>query len=172
MALWRTIVLQVFCNVLSVSFAFQNWCRTLKNVAMGSRKRWSVTARFFCGFGLFVTICTIYLALSPIQEPCKCPTCSQELDLNHNDRSTPIAHLLNSSADSEWGPHRLAVIVPFRDRFEELMEFAPHLHKFLNRQKIRHHIYVVNQVDVLRLVVNFWLVEFFCEFLVSVFWTW
>ena len=52
--------------------------------------------------------------------------------------------------DPTWGQHRLAVIVPFRERFEELMEFAPHLHGFLNRQKIRHKIYVVNQVDILR----------------------
>ena len=48
----------------------------------------------------------------------------------------------------KWsGPHRLAVIVPFRDRWEELLQFAPHIHKFLNRQKVAHDIWVVNQVD-------------------------
>ncbi len=45
------------------------------------------------------------------------------------------------------GPHQLAVVVPFRDRFEELLEFAPHIHSFLDRQRIRHQIWVVNQAD-------------------------
>lgn len=46
-----------------------------------------------------------------------------------------------------WGPHRLAVLVPFRERFEELLVFVPHMHNFLNRKKIRHHIFILNQVD-------------------------
>lgn len=49
-----------------------------------------------------------------------------------------------------WGEHNLAVIVPFRDRFEELLQFVPYIHAFLNEQKIRHTIYVINQVDKLR----------------------
>lgn len=57
---------------------------------------------------------------------------------------------LHESDNPEWGAHRLAIIVPFRDRFEELMEFAPHLHTYLNEQKIRHKIFIVNQVDILR----------------------
>ncbi|XP_077992123.1 beta-1,4-galactosyltransferase 7-like [Glandiceps talaboti] len=47
-------------------------------------------------------------------------------------------------------PHKLAIIVPFRDRLEELLEFAPYLHNFLEEQKVRHHIYVINQVDTHR----------------------
>ncbi|XP_055284935.1 beta-1,4-galactosyltransferase 7 isoform X2 [Moschus berezovskii] len=49
-----------------------------------------------------------------------------------------------------WGPHRLAVLVPFRERFEELLVFVPHMHRFLSRKKIPHHIYVLNQVDHFR----------------------
>uniref|UniRef100_A0A8C0MDS4 Beta-1,4-galactosyltransferase n=1 Tax=Canis lupus familiaris TaxID=9615 RepID=A0A8C0MDS4_CANLF len=52
--------------------------------------------------------------------------------------------------DASWGPHRLAVLVPFRERFEELLVFVPHLHRFLSRKKIPHHIYVLNQVDHFR----------------------
>uniref|UniRef100_A0A8C5KWS5 Beta-1,4-galactosyltransferase 7 n=2 Tax=Jaculus jaculus TaxID=51337 RepID=A0A8C5KWS5_JACJA len=52
--------------------------------------------------------------------------------------------------DASWGSHRLAVLVPFRERFEELLVFVPHMHRFLSRKKIRHHIYVLNQVDHLR----------------------
>lgn len=45
---------------------------------------------------------------------------------------------------------RLAIIVPFRDRFEELLQFVPHMNKFLSAQHIPHHIFVVNQVDRFR----------------------
>lgn len=43
--------------------------------------------------------------------------------------------------------HVLAVIVPFRDRFDELIEFVPHLGRFLDGQRVAHRIYVANQVD-------------------------
>lgn len=52
--------------------------------------------------------------------------------------------------DESWGPHRLAVLVPFRERFEELLVFVPHMHRFLSKKKIQHHIYVLNQVDHFR----------------------
>ena len=52
--------------------------------------------------------------------------------------------------DAMWGEHRLAVIVPFRDRFDELLEFVPHMHRFLNAQHVRHRIFVVSQADSLR----------------------
>ncbi|XP_033102897.1 beta-1,4-galactosyltransferase 7-like [Anneissia japonica] len=51
---------------------------------------------------------------------------------------------------SKWDPHVLAIIVPFRERFEELLQFVPYMHKFLNMQKIRHEFYIVNQVDSYR----------------------
>ena len=43
--------------------------------------------------------------------------------------------------------HKLGVIVPFRDRLEELLEFVPYMSKFLNEQSITFHVYVINQVD-------------------------
>ncbi|GFS65880.1 beta-1,4-galactosyltransferase 7 [Nephila pilipes] len=68
--------------------------------------------------------------------------------LSSNCPQTAIYRTENEQ--DSWGPHRLAVIVPFRDRFEELLQFVPHIHHFLNKQKIRHTIYVINQVDKLR----------------------
>lgn len=56
-----------------------------------------------------------------------------------------------SKGDNQaWGPHKMVVIVPFRDRFEEMLEFAPHLHDYLVKKHLRHEIVVVNQVDDLR----------------------
>lgn len=37
--------------------------------------------------------------------------------------------------------------MPFRDRFEELLQFVPHMRTFLTDQRIPHQIYVINQVD-------------------------
>lgn len=42
------------------------------------------------------------------------------------------------------------MLVPFRERFEELLVFVPHMHRFLSRKKVPHHIYVLNQVDHFR----------------------
>ncbi|XP_065217720.1 xylosylprotein 4-beta-galactosyltransferase-like [Planococcus citri] len=40
--------------------------------------------------------------------------------------------------------HVLCVLVPFRNTFEELLEFIPHMNDFLNRQKIKFYFIVVN----------------------------
>lgn len=48
------------------------------------------------------------------------------------------------------GEHKLAIVVPFRDRFDELQLFVPHISKFLINKKINFNIYIVNQVDQYR----------------------
>ncbi|XP_028315406.1 beta-1,4-galactosyltransferase 7 [Gouania willdenowi] len=59
----------------------------------------------------------------------------------------PAEGRASAEDDPTWGPHRLALIVPFRERFDELMVFVPFIHTFLNQKKIRHKILVINQVD-------------------------
>lgn len=46
--------------------------------------------------------------------------------------------------------HRLAIIIPFRDRFEELLEFVPHLSRFLTAQGVAYRFIVINQGDRFR----------------------
>lgn len=46
--------------------------------------------------------------------------------------------------------HRLAIVVPFRERTNELLRLVPHLHQFLRRQAICHRFYIINQVDKYR----------------------
>ena len=48
------------------------------------------------------------------------------------------------------GDHKLCILVPFRDRFEELLEFAPYINKFLTKQNVDHEIYILHQVDKYR----------------------
>jgi xylosylprotein 4-beta-galactosyltransferase len=70
---------------------------------------------------------------------------------------TKIHHEWNDPKDydhPEWGMHKLAIIVPFRDRFDELLEFVPHMQKYLTKKKVRHKIFVINQQDSFRLVFN------------------
>ncbi|XP_031732049.1 beta-1,4-galactosyltransferase 7 [Anarrhichthys ocellatus] len=59
----------------------------------------------------------------------------------------PAVDQASLADDPSWGPHRLALIIPFRERFDELMVFVPFMHTFLNKKKIRHKIIVINQVD-------------------------
>ena len=67
-----------------------------------------------------------------------------EGDLNdfHVDDVVAEARLMPASASE----HKLAVVVPFRDRFDELMEFVPHISAFLRAKQIHFHVFVINQV--------------------------
>ncbi|VDL44371.1 unnamed protein product [Hymenolepis diminuta] len=46
--------------------------------------------------------------------------------------------------------HTLAIIVPFRDRFTNLLFFLPHMHNYLNQKGISHTFYIINQADDFR----------------------
>lgn len=74
-------------------------------------------------------------------ENCNCPS-SGITQIQYVN--IPVKHKKFSSK------HNLAVLVPFRDRFEELLEFAPYMHNFLNKQRINHEIFILNQVDTFR----------------------
>ncbi|KAF4518452.1 hypothetical protein B566_EDAN002107 [Ephemera danica] len=82
--------------------------------------------------GLATTLlAALLLGLSPMSTPaCTCPSTIQP------------SHLSSPSQ------HRLAVLVPFRDRFDELLDFVPHMSNFL--RNLDHHIFVLNQVDHFR----------------------
>ncbi|XP_074603145.1 beta-1,4-galactosyltransferase 7 [Brevipalpus obovatus] len=51
---------------------------------------------------------------------------------------------------SKMESHVLAVLIPFRDRFSELMILVPHLHRFLTNQKLTFTLNIINQNDSLR----------------------
>ena len=41
--------------------------------------------------------------------------------------------------------HKLAVVVPYRDREEHLRVFLPHMKNYLDKQNILHNIYIIEQ---------------------------
>lgn len=69
-------------------------------------------------------------------EECKCNK-NEETDQKENDRYR---------SKQKYHKHHLAILVPFRDRFEELLIFAPHMKNFLDKQDIDYHIFILNQV--------------------------
>lgn len=86
----------------------------------------------------------LYPVTSNSREPASCPVCT----------NVPIAGVkpkLPSPASKEeeegWQSERLAVLIPHKDRFRELVEIVPYLSDFLSLQKIRFSIWVLNQVD-------------------------
>lgn len=78
-------------------------------------------------------------------------SCSGEMQQQQQAPPPPCPPAADSQAsaadDPSWGPHKLALIIPFRERFDELLVFVPFMHTFLNKKKIRHKIIVINQMD-------------------------
>ena len=119
--------------------------------------------------GIFYIIMNVIMLWSNnLQQPCDCSNiksrcASQELkpvdltstSLVENATTLSLNHVTNTEnhvtvrnqSDYEWGPHRLAVVVPLRGRWEELIQFVPHIHQFLHRQKVSHEIWVIIQID-------------------------
>ncbi|KOB74033.1 putative beta-1,4-galactosyltransferase [Operophtera brumata] len=80
---------------------------------------------------LLTLIAGAYLASLPIQ----------------NEKGALPKHDRYQIASKDTAKKRLAILVPFRDRFEELLEFIPHMFTFLNKQNIPFHIFVIQQKD-------------------------
>lgn len=93
---------------------------------------------FICIFVTFITSCLI--SISPISiEECRC--CPDETLISKSKRTN------DTKRSRPKSKHRLAILVPFRDRFEELLTFAPHMKRFLDKQNVDYSMFVLNQVD-------------------------
>lgn len=79
----------------------------------------------------------LVLNLFPLEDTNSCNASSNSMNIAHY----PMGY---------DGSHFLCLIIPFRDRFDELNEFVPIIHDYLNRQGIAHAIFVINQIDTLR----------------------
>ncbi|CAL4080865.1 unnamed protein product [Meganyctiphanes norvegica] len=95
-------------------------------------------------FGIcFLLVFYITISSFPSDEPCNCKH-------QYDESLTSGGNLGTGSMSHPEDPHKMAILIPFRDRFEELLEFAPYINSFLNKQKRNHHIFVINQIDNLR----------------------
>ncbi|XP_049809933.1 beta-1,4-galactosyltransferase 7 [Schistocerca nitens] len=104
---------------------------------------WRTKCLVLCIFMTFMLGC--FIALTPItSDVCDCA------DKQSSDLTERKTEEQTYQTEGDEAKHKLAVLVPFRDRFDELLEFAPHMHKFLKRQNINHQIFVLNQIDSYR----------------------
>jgi xylosylprotein 4-beta-galactosyltransferase len=88
-------------------------------------------------------ILTILMSLSSIQ--------TNHLNVNTIDcKCNSEQNNINNESINNKSMHRMGVIIPFRDRFDELIRFVPHMHQFLRNQRIDHKFYVINQIDSYR----------------------
>ncbi|XP_065336026.1 beta-1,4-galactosyltransferase 7 [Cloeon dipterum] len=109
---------------------------TLERLARRTmRARPLLSGRCLAGCVAATLVTALLLALSPISSPSDC-ACPRVDALSVKAPTTPDG--------------RLAVLVPFRDRFDELIEFVPHMHSFLRHQGLDFEIFVLNQVDQFR----------------------
>ena len=115
---------------------------------------------------LLLVVINIQLMRTPLESRTLQCNCKNEIrhenTINENAKTSPVTTasesvttatssvIATTTNNEDWGTHQLAVLVPFRDRYEELLQFAPHMHTFLNRQRIRHQIWVINQKDEYR----------------------
>lgn len=79
------------------------------------------------------------------------------------NRHDNLIRLLNKTRSKQQqnksDNHQLAVVVPFRNRYEEMLEFVPHIHSFLERQNVKHKIWIINQADTHRCVCVCYVIE-------------
>ncbi|XP_053694920.1 beta-1,4-galactosyltransferase 7 [Sabethes cyaneus] len=99
-------------------------------------------------FVSIIVLASIGVTLMISSLPISSDTCRCEAPTDHDKQHERLqSSFLESSASDK---PKLAILVPFRDRFDELLRFAPHISAFLNRQQIPFHIFVLNQNDRFR----------------------
>ena len=67
-----------------------------------------------------------------------------------NPDARKFMQTIGIAAPPAAGKHRLAVVVPYRDREVDLAQFVPHMHTFLEAQGVDFTLIVVNQTDANR----------------------
>lgn len=102
-------------------------------------------------FIILAVIFIIYdLSINNIFPTMSC-NCSQEFEISSLNLSDyDVGNLIKFDHPVVYEKKKLAVIVPFRDCFEELTVFVPYISRFLNEQQIPHHIFVIQQTNRLR----------------------
>lgn len=70
--------------------------------------------------------------------------------MSKGDASSGSQPKAAEQAGAEPPEHHLCILVPFRDRWEELLVFVPHMKHFLADQQVSHEIWILNQADELR----------------------
>ncbi|KAK2587503.1 hypothetical protein KPH14_003203 [Odynerus spinipes] len=88
------------------------------------------------------------IGIVPINiDECKCESDVSMKQYNTQQQYNTHKQDIKPHKNSEKSEYRLAILVPFRDRFDELLIFAQHMKEFLDKQNIDYHIFILNQFD-------------------------
>ena len=85
-----------------------------------------------------LVFCTLFLI---------CFLCVYRLLLKHHQNTNSLHESSENSHFVDYEVHKLAVIVPYRDRWEQLQAFVPYISLYLRSHGINFIIYVVQQLD-------------------------
>ena len=105
---------------------FSSWCRPRRPQTLITRAIIIVILLLFL-FSVFYNNSNNQIALESLEQ-------SHKKVVNFDKR--PVSQ------------HSLCILIPFRDRFEELLEFVPRITKFLEHQNVEHKIFIINQVII------------------------
>uniref|UniRef100_U5ER90 Beta-1,4-N-acetylgalactosaminyltransferase n=1 Tax=Corethrella appendiculata TaxID=1370023 RepID=U5ER90_9DIPT len=85
-------------------------------------------------------VITFLIGVLPVSlDSCNCE--------NFIESSTSTKNIEKKKYFIDVNKPKLAILVPFRDRFDELLQFAPYINKFLLKQNVPHDIFILNQID-------------------------
>jgi len=74
------------------------------------------------------------------------PTSMEELEIAFKNNSNAVLERGGIYIPARCSAnHRVAIIIPFRNRKEHLLLFLQHMHPFLQRQQVEYQIFVVEQ---------------------------
>jgi len=104
------------------------------------QKNLMVTFRILCLCLIGCLIIVLVLTLFPIEES----------SCRHSELLPGSLSQMIATPPKSPDQHFLCILIPFRDRFEELNEFVPTINEYLSSQNIAHAIFVINQIDTLR----------------------
>lgn len=123
--------------------------------------RWRIGVIIIILIYLTVNAILLYYQPSATTNTCHCPsTTTRSIPTavtNNNIHNTATLITTSTARSPTVQPtvqqssvpihHRLAVLVPFRDRWEELMIFVPYMNQFLTNQHVLHEIWIIHQTD-------------------------
>lgn len=105
--------------------------------------------RFYWCLKLFLIVAAIFLTVNLLlayEMTLSSFNRKVDCDCKTNFSFTTGKPFLETSRSAALG-HKLCVVVPFRDRFDELQVFVPYMSKFLYNKSLTFEILIINQAD-------------------------
>ena len=97
---------------------------------------------------IFFVVCIVFFFFIQSNENFDLRSLKVKFDLSPPDFD--VGNLMKLANTRNFTKKKMAVIVPYRNALEDLLQFVPHLTKFLNKQQIPFHIFYINQMDLYR----------------------